>query len=137
MIVTRSIDYNGCESTIAENLINNKATLCYDPDTGIEETFYVIGYDKKSLHKYNTDKDYVTDKAIPIKREMELHLNKASELIKYFEENEYSVNIMGDWYKEGRKTFHHYLFLHCGKKVTSDIRAELETCCTHFKIVDK
>jgi len=110
---TKSIDYTDCDPVISAHLQRNEQIFCvvWDDIMGEKREGFVIAYRKDNSYPYKTDGSlYVNAKPI----EKVSKVKKASEIVKWLEDNWYEVDSDGDWVGDGL-TFWSEMFQYCRK----------------------
>lgn len=113
---TKPIDFTGCDPVIAEHLKRGEAVLC---KVGQSDTrAYVTGYDRREPFPYKVDGNAYKH-AEPI--EIKLYWRKASEIVKWLEDNGWTPDFNGDWWKLGDKGKWHASWFHfCGTEACNE-----------------
>ena len=109
----RPIDFTGCDPVIAEHLKRGEAVLCRVWDGNIAKACdaYVNCYDGQR-YPYHADGFWFKN-ADPI--ETKLYWRKASEIVKWLEDNGWHVDARGDWRGDkGSEVFGACWFHFCG-----------------------
>lgn len=114
---TKPIDYTGCDPVIAEHLKKGEAIYCKCWDD-YEQDFkyaYVIIYNIKQDLPYKAE-FYCYKHATPVLSRT--RVKKASEIVKWLEDNGYRVNENGSWvhFNFEKLTFSYIMFQYCGKE---------------------
>jgi len=113
------IEFTGCHPVIAEALRNGKSILCNLGDRRVLPDL-VIGYKRESNYPYVTRFDAWESAEPVLKKRTEIRVKKASEIVKWLEDNGYNIDTYGDWkppYVDGTFIyFNHLMFRYCGEK---------------------
>lgn len=111
---TRDKNYIGCDPGIQAAISSGKEVYCecWGSNPSGTEKVWVVDYNHAAIHKYITShKPFIH--AIPI--ETKLVVKKASEIIKWLEDNDYCI--VGDaWCKARSLGFSFGMLRECGKE---------------------
>lgn len=109
-------DIAGCDPDIAQALKQGKEVWCKIWDRKehtYDEKAWVIRYSSSLEYPYIVDTGEGYKSAEPIKTKT--IVKKASEIVRWLENNGYEVDTDGDWDKIGRLIFTADMFYYCGK----------------------
>lgn len=119
---TKKIDYTGCDPVIAEHLQRGEVIECYVWDgiktVGDRIIRYVVLYSFDAWYPYRTVDGVIYQHAEPIQLK-QTYVKKASDIVRWLEDNGYIVDVRGNWSPEGgnfaRLSFDAQMFQYCGK----------------------
>lgn len=108
---TRPIDYTGCHPVIAEHLKKGLAIEC-----SVDEGNKALVDSYAANYKMYYAGDYSYSEAVPLEHNpTTTYVKKASEIIKWLEENGYTPNRYGGWDRGTHVAFPPSMVQHCGK----------------------
>lgn len=120
-IKTRPIDYTGCNPEIEEALKNNQEVYCrvWDTEKDRGRIQWVRGYIKEYYLHYTDTEGVNWRNAEPVKTTVKV--KKASEIVKWLEDNGYRVEYAGYWRNPNNMPdFCPCRFQYCGKEPSKD-----------------
>jgi hypothetical protein len=113
---TKPIDYAGCHPVIAEHLKRGEAILCR---TLRENEVFITAYEQGEEFPYRSsyaDNSWRGIEPGPQKK-TETRVKKASEIVKWLEDNGYILDGAGNWQDRTGTWFRPEMFFYCGKPV--------------------
>lgn len=123
--ITNPIDYTGCHPDIAAALKRGESILCRvrdNKDSGWrEKPEYIIAFSVGTSYPYLTKECYVRYAEPVTKPKTITKVKKASEIVKWLEDNGYEVDEYGDWMLINNETFLSHMFQFCDKEPTTKV----------------
>ena len=123
-LITEPIDFTGCIPEVAEALKRGLKVKILPEDSDLKNA-KIIGYDQEfDAYVIEHDEGHTSLGSCfftPLyEKQTETRVKKASEIVKWMEDNGYEVGDTGGWYRKNYPTFNNRMFQYCGAAKPSE-----------------